>query len=112
MRIAENLYPPNGDDNTDDLSIHDLIGELRDPIKTIFIELVNNTQLTVMVNGYTTYEGDIHALRDYSPQTHSQFFELLRTDDWDYHQYYAVSGIGNPQTSPRKERQESWLRWL
>ncbi|HRF95124.1 MAG TPA: hypothetical protein PLZ51_08015, partial [Aggregatilineales bacterium] len=63
MRIAEGFYPPQNNDNDMDVSIHDLIGELRDPLKTVFIELVNNTQLTVMVNGYTTYEGDIHALR-------------------------------------------------
>lgn len=111
MFYTTDVEPPDYGGGTQDLSIHDLIGEMCDPTKTVYVEIKNKTHLTFVVDGYTAFEGDICHLQDYSSISVARFREVMCGNGWEYALRYTISHIGHKTLAPIRLHIEKWLRW-
>jgi|GEM_PF-2095883 len=97
-----------------EISLYDLIAEMKNPNNVVFVEVVeadSTVVLTFIVNGATTFHGDMCYLHDYTPHSTKQFYNVLRGDEWDLTQRYTIDRIGHATLPPVRVRDQKWLRW-
>ena len=108
---APSFQDPEGDMD-EDLHINDVIAEMQDTSKTVYVELLNDYNLTVIVNGYTYFSGDIANLQGYNAESRKRLLDVVThiENGWECTRKYTIEGIGT-STPPRKMHHEKYLRW-
>ena len=96
-----------------EVSIKDLIADMKDPLKVVHVEVIEYKSVTVLnfdVDGYTVFNGDMAYLYDYTPQTVKEFYATLSAPEWKRTAFYGIERIGHKTLPPMRIRHQKWER--